>query len=213
MDEKLKGKFIAIEGMDGAGTTTQTKLLTKFLSELGFSVFSSREPTTSPLGQAARKFLAMPIENNQYLLTALALCFAADRMEHVHTEILPSLKTHDFVLLDRYVMSSWVYQGLHLDTAWVKEINRFHRPADLTIVVDVDTDKALARVEKRAGHKEFFETHPIQQKIRARYRQFAEQTEACVLIDAHGSIDEVFNQIIEIIRGKFPNEKFSGIPS
>lgn len=212
MNEKVKGKLIAIEGMDGAGTTTQTKLLAEFLENLGFSVLSSREPTASPLGKEARRFLAMPIENNPYLLTALALCFAADRMEHIHSELLPALSNHDFVLLDRYVMSSWVYQGLHLETAWVKEINRFHRPADLTIVVDVDTDKALSRVEKRAGHKEFFETHSIQQKIRTRYRQFAETTPSCVLIDAHGSIEEVFSQIIEIIRGKFPHEKFRKLP-
>jgi dTMP kinase len=209
MENRGRGKLLVIEGMDGAGTTTQTKLLGDHLRALGFKVLTSREPTTGALGQEARRFLAMPIENNKNLLTALALCFAADRMEHIDKEILPGLGEYDFVILDRYVMSSFVYQGLHLDTSWVKEINRFHLPPDLTLVIDVETNNAIERLERRAGHKEFFETKEIQEKIRHRYRKLAEAGGgATVVIDAGGSIEEVFEEIMQVIRCKFPHEKF-----
>ena len=113
------GKLIIIEGMDGSGTTTQTKMLANFLGGLGYKVSSSAEPTNSSIGQEIRKWLKEPLEKEPYLLSMLALCFAADRMHHVNFVLAPELKTHDFVLVDRYVMSSMVYQGLHLPASFV----------------------------------------------------------------------------------------------
>src|SRR5262245_34387247 len=119
------GRMIVIEGMDGTGTTTQSKLLVDHLNKIGLSAIRSAEPTSSPFGQEIRKWLALPIEDEPYLLTMLALAFAADRMHHVHHTLSPALKSYDYVIVDRYVLSSLVYQGLHLPSSFIVEINRF----------------------------------------------------------------------------------------
>ncbi|MCA9507677.1 MAG: dTMP kinase [Myxococcales bacterium] len=197
-------KLIVVEGMDGAGTTTQTKLLVDYLNHQGMKVLSSAEPTKSSLGLAARKFLASPIENEPHLLTALALCFAADRMQHIYDVLEPALKTHDFIVLDRYVLSSLVYQGLHLPTTFVKEINRYALVPHLTIVLDVNARVAFERLSGRNGKKDFYESADLLEKIKARYIHFAGQDPAhTVLVDASGDISQVHSHIVHLFKSKY----------
>lgn len=197
----MAGKLIVIEGMDGAGTTTQAAMLVEYLAHAGFSVFKSREPTDSRIGQETRRLLGMSIENHHDLLVTLALCFAADRMQHVHETIKPGLSTHDFIVLDRYVLSSMVYQGIHLPLSFVREINSYAIKPHLTVILDVDSKVALERLSARASHKEFYESPTLLSKIRSRYLQFAkESTEPTVLIDAHGDMEHVHAQIVQAVR-------------
>ncbi len=198
------GKLIIIEGMDGAGTTTQTKLLAQNLRARGLKVLTSAEPTNSSIGLEARKLLASSIENEPNLLTTLALCFAADRMHHVHHTLGPALKSHDFVIVDRYVLSSLVYQGLHLPTSFVKEINRYALVPHLTIVMDIDAKIAFERLSARSGKKDFYESGPMLEKIRARYVHFAQsESPNLVLVDASGSVEQVNSHLMHVINNKF----------
>lgn len=200
----MSGKLIVIEGMDGAGTTTQTKMLHDHLGSLGLKVTNSAEPTRSPLGLEIRRLLAQSIEKNSDLLTSLALCFAADRMQHVASVIKPGLKTNDYVLLDRYVLSSMVYQGIHLPTAFVKEINRFAIKPDLTIILDLDINLAFKRLQLRLTTKDIYETPSMLEKIRARYLHFAKDDPAnTVLIDASGTVDQVHSHLKNILNERF----------
>ncbi len=200
------GKLIIIEGMDGAGTTTQTKLLAEFLIKCGYKVLSTAQPSKSAIGLEARKLLASStIEHEPHLLTALALCFAADRMHHVHHTLAPALKTHDFVLVDRYVLSSLVYQGLHLPTSFVKEINRYALEPDVTILMDIDADLAFKRLSARSIAKDFYESPQTLEKIRGRYVHFAAlEPQKTIVVDASGSIEEVHSHVVHCIRSKFP---------
>lgn len=200
----MTGKLIVLEGMDGAGTTTQLALLANFLEKNGRRVHASAEPTKSPIGQEARRLLSTPIENNQNLLVSLALCFAADRMQHVHEVIMPSMQRGDFVVLDRYVLSSLVYQGLHLPASFVKEINRYAMRPDLTLVLDVDAHLAFERLNQRGTSKDFYETAETLSKIRSRYLHFAEEEkENTLVIEAHHSVEIVHQQIIKIVNDRF----------
>lgn len=195
----MSGKLIVIEGMDGSGTTTQTKELALELKKRGGKVLVSAEPTKSPLGQEIRRMLSMPISGEHELLVSLALCFAADRMQHIHGTILPALKTHDYVLLDRYMLSSLVYQGLHLPTSFVKEINQFAIKPYLTVILDVDAHLAYERLSQRMGGKDFYESLELLHKIRERYLHFAKKEEGGVLIDGSGSVAEVQSHILHAL--------------
>ncbi len=200
----MAGKLIVLEGMDGAGTTTQSRLLVSHLESLGLSVVQSAEPTASALGLECRRMLAMPIESEQNLLVSLALCFAADRMQHVHGTIIPALKSKDFVILDRYVLSSLVYQGLHLPTSFVKEINRYAVKPDITIVLDIDAKLAAERLGARASQQDFYEAPSLLTKMRSRYLHFAEDDPAhTVLVDAQGSVEQVRSHIIHVLEERF----------
>lgn len=194
----MAGQLIVIEGMDGAGTTTQSRLLAVHLRTQGFSVKESAEPTKSAFGQECRRMLASDIVNNQSMLAALALGFAADRMQHCSEVIAPALAANDFVILDRYVMSSYVYQGLHLPASFVQEINSYAIRPDLVIVLDVDSDVAHRRLTSRADTKDFYETRELLKKIRARYAQFATGANT-VLLDASGSTERVHQHIVHVI--------------
>ncbi len=199
----MAGKFIVLEGMDGAGTTTQAALLARHLESRGVRVTKSAEPTKSPLGVEARRLLALPIEHDEDMLVSLALCFAADRMQHVRDTIRPSLARGDFVLLDRYHMSSLVYQGLHLPASFVKEINRYAIKPDLTLVLDIDAKLAHARLVERYSVKDFYETPETLAKIRQRYLHYAEEDKNAVIIDASGAVQQVESHIATIINQQF----------
>jgi dTMP kinase len=204
MEIQMAGRLVVIEGMDGAGTTTQAKKLIAHLISMGHKALLSSEPTSSAIGQEIRKMLAMPLEHEPHLLTSLALCFAADRMHHIHHVIAPGLKNSDFVILDRYVLSSLVYQGLHLPTAFIKEINRFALKPDLTIVLDLEVRLAHERLRLRVNPKDFYESPSLLTKIRSRYLHFVEEEPAnTVLVDAQGNIDEVHTHIAYILNDKF----------
>lgn len=198
------GKLIIIEGMDGSGTTTQTKMLAHYLGSLGYKVSSSAEPTNSPIGQEIRKWLKEPIEKEPYLLTMLALCFAADRMHHINFSLAPALKTHDFVLVDRYVMSSMVYQGLHLPASFVAEINKFALKPDITLLLDTPPKIAYERITIRQGPKDFYESMPMLIKLRDRYLHFAQlEPKNIAIIDGSTNPDQVHAHVMSIISNLF----------
>lgn len=198
------GKLIIIEGMDGAGTTTQTKMLADFLLQSGYKVLSSAEPTKSAIGMEARRLLASSIEHEPNLLTTLALCFAADRMHHVHHTLVPALQSHDFVLVDRYVLSSLVYQGLHLPSSFVKEINRYALEPAVTIVMDIDSSVAFKRLSGRSGTKDFYESPATLEKIRHRYLHFAKlEPRNTIIVDASGTVPEVHSHLVHCLKNKF----------
>lgn len=197
------GKLIVIEGMDGVGTTTQTRLLAGYLQSLSYKVMASAEPTKGGIGQEIRKLLKNKHEKSSDFLVALSLCFAADRMLHVHDEIKPGLIENDFVILDRYVLSSLVYQGLHVPTSFVKDINQYALKPDMTIILDLDPDLALERIGLRAGEKDFYETPAYLKQLRQRYLHFQKDDTTAVLVDARGSVEQVQSHIQHIVNQKF----------
>jgi len=164
--------FIVIEGTDGAGTTTQGDLLAEALRAEGRRVVRTAQPSPGPIGQLLRTVLrdtsgqgADPV--------AVALLFAADRVDHLQRVVEPALREGAVVVCDRYVGSSLAFQVVdgagRIDAGWLLEINRGARVPDLSILLDVATETALARIEHRGQPHERFEVEATLRAVRERY--------------------------------------------
>ncbi len=184
-------RLIAIEGIDGAGTTTQCQRLAQ-----RFDLYATREPSDRPIGKLLRSILRF--ETDVVDEKAVALLFAADRLDHVGAEIVPQLAERS-VITDRYVMSSIVYQSLVIDRAFVADINRFARPADLTILVDVDADVAESRRAGRGGPAERYDRRAVQERLAAAYRTEAAHHGA-LIVDGNGDADSVFAALVPLVQ-------------
>jgi len=145
------GVFIAFEGGEGGGKSTQSELLADWLGERGHTVLLTREPGGTAVGQQVRS-IVLGHETGDLSARTEALLYAADKAEHVDSLLLPALADGQIVITDRYVDSALAYQGAGrtLDVAEVEQINRWAtadlRP-HLTVVLDVDPLVGLARFE------------------------------------------------------------------
>lgn len=172
MDDGPRGRFIAIEGIDGSGTTLQTRAVGDWLTARGHRVLETREPSTGAIGALARQRLSVHADADPI---TLALLFAADRLDHIAREVAPALAAGAVVLTDRYLMSSLAYQALDCDQAWVRQINRHAPPPDLTLVLDVPADVAFARAQRRTAGggsvAERFDALELQRRLADHYRR------------------------------------------
>ena len=130
-----RGVFVALEGLDGSGTSTQAGALADALRWRGHTVHATHEPSNGSIGAMARTMLKR--RDDQVDPHLLAPLFAADRLEHHAREIAPALARGEVVLCDRYVMSSWVYQALDCDADWVERINTHAPWPDTTFVLTI----------------------------------------------------------------------------
>jgi dTMP kinase len=171
-------RFVVLEGLDGAGTTTQARLLGDWLAGLGCLVHATYEPSPGPIGMLIRQALrgrlvarpgpgvVRPPGND-----VMALLFAADRMDHLESEIQPALAAGRWVVSDRYYHSSLLYQSLDGDLGWVRALNSHARPPDVTYVLDVPAEVAAGRRLARGATAELYETDPIQRRLAVMYRE------------------------------------------
>lgn len=192
--------FIALEGIDGSGTTTQAARLAMHLRSLGRTVVQTAEPSDGPVGRSCRAALQTDAKLPD---AALALMFAADRLQHLDACILPALQRDEVVICDRYLMSTLAYQGLTLEEAWLCAINSAARAPDLTLLVDLPTPEAQRRVQARGGVEEQFDAAPLQVRIAERYRGLARKRLTAlgpvVVVDGTGSPDAVTKRLLEAL--------------
>ncbi|NUN16127.1 MAG: dTMP kinase [Myxococcales bacterium] len=170
----MSGSFVVLEGIDGSGTTTQASLLNSWLVEQGVPSRLTREPSDGPIGSLIRLILKGRIagspSSQPFDPRAVALLFAADRLDHIDTVIAPEVRHGTCVISDRYVASSLAYQSVDVDAEWVKSINLMARQPDLTIFLRVGAEAALERITKRQGlHRDLYETLIVQKKVAERY--------------------------------------------
>jgi len=195
------GKFIVLEGIDGAGTTTQAELLYQTLLKKGIPVQLTAEPSTGAVGSLIRKYLKGEEKFAERHLGAhiLALLFAGDRIDHLSREIFPALEQGKVVISDRYLLSSLAYQSLECELDWVSVINREAPPPDLTVLLDCPAEIALKRIEQRYLWPELFENLEVQKKVREKYLKLARELYSdlrIVVIDASRPIEEVSREVI-----------------
>lgn len=193
-----RGRFIVLEGLDGAGTTTQAERLAQRLRAMGEKVLVTREPSDGPLGlllrQALTGRLGLPSGRGPLSQQTLALMFAADRMDHLEAQVHPALESGTNVICDRYVLSSLAYQGMSVRMDWVAELNREATSPDLTLFVNVDIKTAAKRRAIRGGEPELFDEDSKQAKISKQYLnaiRIREKRERIVEIDGTAGIDQV----------------------
>lgn len=192
------GTFLVLEGLDGSGTSTQAVALRTALQARGHTVFATHEPSSGPIGMQARALLGQketPPDPHM-----LALLFAADRLDHVTREIRPALERGEIVLCDRYVMSSWAYQSLDCDAAWVETINGRAPWPDATFVLTIPAAQATARVHARTPEhaREIFETEAIQERVQAAYTSaLARALPGVTEIDGTATIEDVTAALLD----------------
>lgn len=151
-----RGRFISLEGGEGAGKSTQLAALAEALQGRGLNVLTTREPGGSPGAEAIRKLL-LEGDDNRWSLRAEALLFAAARADHVEKTIVPALERGEWVLSDRFLDSSLAYQGEagKLGIAAVREIHRFGSEdflPDRTLVLTLDESEGALRARVRDGN-------------------------------------------------------------
>lgn len=188
------GAVIAIEGIDGAGKTTQAKRVVRRLKSLGYRAAYTSEPTNTRIGRLIKKELSGRITNPH----KQALLFAADRIDHVYRVIRPLMEKGFIVVCDRYLYSSFAYQGvLTRDVGWVREINRMAPPPSLAILIDVPVAVALKRKRRFRG----FENAQLLEAVRAAYLTLLEEG-LMVSVDGNRDVAEVERDLLSIISSR-----------
>jgi dTMP kinase len=191
---KGKGFFICVEGLDGCGKTTQTKLLVRKLRKMGWDAVYTAEPSRGKIGKFIKKY-CLHGEKRTFPIVE-ALLFAADRFEHVEREVIPALNEGKIVVSDRYVYSSLAYQGATgLDLKWIEMINEHAIRPDLAIFVDVEPEAVIKRLKPKKSVMENLET---QRKVREVYVKFVEKGEL-VRIDGNKSTKEVADDVLKVV--------------
>ncbi len=182
---RAPGRFLVLEGLDGSGTTTQAERLAAWLRARGRRAHVTAEPSRGPVGALVRQVLARRVVGageGGFDPVALALLFAADRRDHLATEVEPLLARGLDVVSDRFTLSSLAYQSVALAEAgiragrggpmgWVAELNRLARPPDLTVFLEIAPAAALRRRHAASAEREIFEVGPFQRKVASAYRR------------------------------------------
>lgn len=194
------GRFIVIEGLDGAGTTTQTGRLVARLARKHV-VHRTFEPSDGPVGRLIRATLAG--REGAPTPETLPWMFAADRADHLAREIEPAL-ARGHVVSDRYYHSSLAYQSLTLPLERVHALNRDFRAPDCTVFLEVDPDVALARIQARGGERDLYEHRERLIQIAERYEAvialLSGLGEPIVRVDGEASADEVEQGVWAAVR-------------
>jgi dTMP kinase len=193
------GTFIAFEGGEGTGKSTQSKLLKKWLEDRGETVVLSREPGGTDLGQGLRKIL-LGHETGEISPRAEALLYAADRAHHVHSVIRPALAKGEVVISDRYFDSSIAYQGAGriLSPGEVARISRWATESlfpTLTIIIDLPAETGIGRLKNR----DRLEAEPLafHERVRQEFLQIARlDPERYLVVDGTQTIEQIHNEII-----------------
>jgi dTMP kinase len=204
------GRFITLEGGEGAGKSTQSRLLTEWLRGLGLAVVQTREPGGSTGAERIRDLLVNGATDRWNPETETLLHYAA-RSEHIAHTIRPALAAGQWVVCDRFADSTLAYQGYGqgVATAFIENLRRQIAGAtwpDLTIVMDLPVEEGLRRAIARHGAETRYEQMDVafHQRLRQGFLEIAKLDPGrCVVIDAAAAIDDVQAAIRQILRNRF----------
>ena len=213
MNEQMNGStpgiFIAIEGIDGSGKSTQAKRLASRLVAHGIRCYETREPTDSPIGSLIRQMLTGRIVADNRVIASL---FIADRIDHLLNKtdgILDTIHKGVSVITDRYYFSSYAYNGVDIDMDWVIRGNAISagilRPT-LTVFLDIPVNTALERINRERFYTELFETEERLLAVRSKYFEAFEKlkdVENVAVVDADADVDVVGERVWETVSGLF----------
>lgn len=203
------GMFVAFEGGDSAGKSTQAARLAEVLESDGHTVVRTREPGGTEIGEKLRS-LVLDHGHGPIDARTEALIFAASRAAHVHQVILPALERGDVVICDRYIDSSVAYQGIGrgLGADSILDINLWAveglRP-DLTVLLDVDHLEGRGRRSSTPSGEDRLESEPdeFHQQIRAAFRdRAAANPEQYLVLNASDPLDALASAILSTVRGR-----------
>ena len=204
-ERKMKN-FITIEGCDGVGKTYQTKLLKQYCEETGANVVFTREPGGSDIAEQIRKII-LNAENKEMDYMCEAFLYAASRIQHLHDIVVPALKAGKVVFCDRFVHSSYVYQGLGRGLGLDKIVNLNQIAVgeympEFTVFLDLSPEKAFLRKggADKSDRMEAVE-YSFHEKVYNGYKQLiAQNPEKFEVIDASGTKEQTQEKLREVLR-------------
>lgn len=204
------GVFLAFEGVEGSGKSTQAQRLTEHLRAAGVDVVLAREPGSTPVGERIRGIVLDARELEVGGRTELFLMLAA-RAAFVEQVVTPALENGQVVIADRFELSTLAYQGagrgLPIDE--VVAANRFATRGispDLTLLLDVPTEEGVRRQAEAGKIRDRLEseTRDFHQRVARGYDELAGQVTSLARVDASGSADDVHRRILAVLEGRFP---------
>lgn len=200
------GKFVVLEGLDGAGKSTQAgEIIRQFRARGAGRICATFEPTQFLVGGLVRRRL---LGEWQSTPECLQLLFAADRADHLEKEILPLLQKGVSVVGDRYFLSSIAYGAIDCDPDWLAQVNRNFLAPDLTIYLDVPPAVCVDRIAANGRSIELFEKTGALERVAANYRnaiaRFRDEMEI-VSVDGNRPLAQVAADVIELINEKIFN--------
>ncbi len=196
-----RGRFITLEGGEGAGKSTQVRHLASWLAERGIETVTTREPGGSPGAEAIRALLVSGETDRWDAVTETMLHFAA-RRDHLRVTVLPALERGAWVISDRFADSTRAYQGI-VQGAGKDVVERLYdlavgdlRP-DLTLVLDLPVATGLARAAERGGENRYERMGAaFHERLRTAFLEIAAaEPERCVVVDADGPLDAISGRI------------------
>jgi dTMP kinase len=196
-----KNYFIALEGIDGSGKSTQVKLLSEKLKKEGFKIYTTFEPTDSPIGSVIKNIFRHRIEADHRTIAGL---YVADRLDHLLNKtngILKKMEEGFTVVTDRYYFSSYAYQGTHMSMDWVIQANSLSadllRP-DLTIFIDVPPEVCMQRLSEGRDMIQLYESLENLHNVRSKYLEAFDKLkneEKVFITDGNRSVDAIANDV------------------
>lgn len=202
MKDKFSGKFIVLDGPDGCGKSTHSKLLIQWLKEQGVSTIGFRDPGNTDIGEKIRHILLNPEYDAMDTRTELLLYMAA-RAQLWAEKIAPALEANQCVVLDRWLSSTCAYQGcaggfgmekvIKIATDCLERIW-----PDLTIILNVDLKTASGRLKSQLDRMEQ-KGDSYHQRVREGFLQLAKQQENFLVVDAAADIETVHKKILQLI--------------
>jgi dTMP kinase len=200
-----KALFITVEGIEGAGKSSNIAYLQELLEKRGYDLLMTREPGGTELGEQLRELLLGHKHDGMSYKTELLMMFAA-RAEHLHAKILPALAEGKTVICDRFTDATYAYQGggRLIDMESIRVLENFVqedvRP-DLTLLLDVPVETGMARANQRSAPDRFEkERHDFFERVRNAYLEIAQYNKQRVkVIDASKPLEQVQQQLSEVM--------------
>lgn len=200
------GNFIAFEGIDGSGKSTQISMLMDRLKKKGIYCYDTKEPTDSPIGSLIHQILTGRLKTDNRVIAGL---FVADRLDHLLNEtdgILSKIREGTTVITDRYYFSSYAYHSVDMPMEWVIRANEqssaILRPT-VTIFIDVTPEIAIERIVKNRFRQELFEKRSRLEKVRENYLKafdLLKNEEKYVIIDGNQPPEKVAEAVWDTVR-------------
>jgi dTMP kinase len=209
--------LLVIEGPEGAGKTTQVRMVAEWLGASGKTVIAVREPGGTPLGDEIRKIL-LDHPASDIVPRAESLLFMASRAQLIEREVKPALEKGAIVLLDRFFLSTYAYQAVgrglpHEDVVAANRLATATVRPDLTVLLTLPPQEGLARVTKRGAHDRIEQADAgFHQRVGDAFAQFATrewqlahpEAGPIVSVDARGSVEQVFALVREVVERRWP---------
>lgn len=208
-----KGRFIAFEGIDGSGKSTQIQLLADRLKREGIYCYTTMEPTDSPIGSLIHQIMTGRVKTDNQVIAAL---FVADRLDHLKNEINgieAKILEGTTVITDRYYFSSYAYHSIDMPMEWVINANEPSRKIlqpTVTLFIDVDPDMAIKRIAQNREHQELFEKKSRLIKVREKYLEAFDKlkdVEKVIIVDGNQSPEQIAEEIWDKIGNYFLQPK------